>query len=290
MIAGPYHLDIPRYRRLDRATYRLDHHILAGSRTVEERYARMGVAPARRSFTYYGPIADRFDPARAPRGALRRELGIDLDVPLVGQVAHFYPTVDGHWAPPAVRGKDVKGHDVFVRAAALVSDRHPETRFVFVGGPWGPLGEALMEETLALARELGIDDVLTLTGWRTDVPELLPDMDVAVQASRSENLGGTIEALLMEVPMVATAVGGMPEAVVDEETGLLVPTEDPEALAEAICRLLEDREWARSLASAGRQRMLAGYTANRMVDDIDMVIRSVGRRRGLSGAPVRAPA
>src|SRR6202030_3494642 len=100
------------------------------------------------------------------------------------------------------------------------------------------------------------------------VASLLAAADVAVQCSLTENLGGTIEALLMECPVVATRVGGMPESVRDGETGLLVPPSDPAALAAAILRLLEHRDEAAAFGRAGRALMLERFTAARTADDV----------------------
>ena len=128
-----------------------------------------------------------------------------------------------------------------------------------------------------LGDELLRDRVL-FTGDHRDVPSLLAASDVAVQCSLTENLGGTIEALLMESAVVATRVGGMPEAVRDEETGLLVPPADPCSLAAAILRLLENREERLSLGRAGRRLMLERFTMTRMGDDVDTLYRSLTTR------------
>ena len=86
----------------------------------------------------------------------------------------------------------------------------------------------------SLVRDLNLTDRVTFTGYRTDVPEVLKALDVTVQASLSENLGGTIEGTLMETPMVATRVGGLIDSVVDGETGILVAADDPASLAKGI--------------------------------------------------------
>jgi glycosyltransferase involved in cell wall biosynthesis len=107
------------------------------------------------------------------------------------------------------------------------------------------------------------------------VASLLAASDVAVQCSLTENLGGTIEALLMERPVVATRVGGMPESVRDGETGLLVPPSDPVALAAAIIQLLENRETATAFGRAGRRLMLERFTSARTADDVAAVYRKL---------------
>ena len=135
----------------------------------------------------------------------------------------------------------------------------PAARFVLAGAGWGAAGERYRQDLIARCREERLDDVVTFLGRREDVPDILAALDVAVQCSLSENYGGTIEALLMERPTVATRVGGMPETIRHGETGLLVPARDPEALAAAILELLADRGRAQAMARAGRALMLERF-------------------------------
>jgi hypothetical protein len=99
-------------------------------------------------------------------------------------------------------------------------------------------------------------------------------LDVSGQASLSENLGWTIESLLMQRPLIATRVGGMVDSVHHEATGLLVPPLDPDGLANAICRFLDDRAWAASLGVAGRQLMLSRFTLEHTVSALDAIYRT----------------
>jgi hypothetical protein len=138
-----------------------------------------------------------------------------------------------------------------------------------------------------LAKSLGVDHAVIFTGMRHDIPDVLAGSDVAVQCSRSENLGGSVEALLMARPTVASAVGGLVDTVRDGETGLLVPMDDHGALADAILRLLDNPEWAARLGKNGRELMLREFTLAKTVDDIERLyvaeadkIAAGGRRSG----------
>src|SRR5207244_11638142 len=111
--------------------------------------------------------------------------------------------------------------------------------------------------------------------YRTDLHTVSISFDVAFYCSLTECLGGTIEALLMEPPTVASRVGGMPEAVRHEETGILVPPADPPALAAAIERLLADRGEAQQFARAGRSLMLERFTLARTGSDLASVYSRV---------------
>jgi len=166
-------------------------------------------------------------------------------------------------------GRGPKGHEDFLAAAQIVSERFPEARFVIAGSGVVEAGEAYRRQLM----EACTNDRVLFVGHVDDVVSLLAASDVAVQCSLTENLGGTIEALLMECPVVATRVGGMPESVRDGQTGLLVPPFDPPALAAAIVRLLEHRDEASAFGRAGRKLMLERFTAARTADDVAGVYR-----------------
>ncbi|WP_072375597.1 glycosyltransferase family 4 protein [Hyphomicrobium sp. NDB2Meth4] len=122
-------------------------------------------------------------------------------------------------------------------------------------------------------------------GLRSDVEGILADLDVAVQASLSENLGGTIESLLMQCPTVATRTGGMVDAVRDGETGVLVRPLDPGDLADGILRMLADYVQARTMAQRGRQLMLDKFTLERTVESLDATYaRQLSRGKGYRSA------
>jgi glycosyltransferase involved in cell wall biosynthesis len=237
----------------------------------------------------YGIDPAGFDPAAADRGRVRRELGLADGTPVVGQVAWFYPVLTPPIAPPGMEGRGIKGHEDLLAAARIVLDRRPDVRFLVVGDGFGELGERHFEDIRRLATELGLDDSVIFAGRRSDLVDVLAAMDVSVQASLSENYGGTIESLLMERPMVATDAGGMPEVVIHEQTGLLVPVLDPEALAAAILRLVEDPELGRRLGERGRARMLERHTIQHTIDGVIEVYREVAAERGLRRTPFDEP-
>jgi glycosyltransferase involved in cell wall biosynthesis len=260
MVPGPLHLEAPMTRWADRLTWWMDHRVVAGSGWTRDRYQALGLRPPRLECISYGADAVQFDPARVDRGRLRRELGIADGTPLVGLVAYFYPPKHGWQTPPFMRGRGLKGHEDLLAAVRLVRQRMPKARFVLVGSGSNAEGERYRERLMARCREDALlAEAVIFTGPRDDIAEVLAGLDVAVQCSLSENYGGTIEALLMETPIVATRVGGMPETVRDGETGLLAPPADPEALAAAILRLLEAPEAARAMARAGRRLMLERF-------------------------------
>jgi len=182
------------------------------------------------------------------------ELGIDLE-----RFAGGKTVLEGRIVGNIARLAAQKGHRDLVAAAPKVLERHPDVRFVVAGD--GELRSQLTE----LARPLG--DRFVFLGEREDVPDVLASFEVFAYPSRFEGLCvAVIEAQAAGVPVVATPVGGIPENVLDGETGLLVPPNDPVALAEAINRLLDEPELARTLAERARPRVAERYARERMVE------------------------
>ena len=155
-----------------------------------------------------------------------------------------------------------KGHRYLLEAAAQV----PQARFVLAGD--GPLRASLE----AQARSLGLEQRIQFWGYRSDIPDLLAGCDVFVLPSLYEGLPLSIlEAMSAGKPVIATQIGGTAEAVIPDETGLLVPPADPTALAAAIRKLLDDQPFARRLALAGQARVEREFSAVTMVQQVTNV-------------------
>jgi glycosyltransferase involved in cell wall biosynthesis len=155
-----------------------------------------------------------------------------------------------------------KGQRYLLEAAAQV----PQARFVLAGD--GPLRTSLE----AQARSLGLEQRVKFLGYRSDIPDLLAGCDVFVLPSLYEGLPLSIlEAMSAGKPVIATQIGGTDEAVIPNETGLLIPPADPAALAAAIRKLLDDRPFARRLALAGQARVECEFSAATMVQRVTNV-------------------
>jgi glycosyltransferase involved in cell wall biosynthesis len=147
----------------------------------------------------------------------------------------------------------VKGHDIAVRALPGL----PEVRLVIVGS--GPERAALLQ----LARDLGVADRVSLNGWSGDVGTQLAGFDVFCHPSRYEGLGlALVEAMAAGLPCVASEVGGVPEVL--GRCGVLVPPEDPAALALAVRQLRVDPAHRTRLGARARRRALAVFSTERM--------------------------
>lgn len=287
MIAGPFHLEAYTPRWIDRFTCWMDTAIIASCEFTRTLYERMGVARKRIAVIYYGPDETKFDPSATVPAPLRDEFGWSANTLLVGMVAYFYPELSrNRWMPPAVQGRSVKSQEDLIRAAPLILRECPLARILLVGSGWEEGGKAYLQRMRDLVAELGLERHVLFLGFRTDVAAILRAVDVAVQPSLSENLGGTIESLLMECPTVATRVGGMTDSIVDGETGVLVNPSDPPSLAAGILRLLHDRSSARAYGAAGRRRMLANFTLRRTVEALSRLYEEQTGRHPRGYRPV----
>jgi glycosyltransferase involved in cell wall biosynthesis len=156
-----------------------------------------------------------------------------------------------------------KAMDVLIEAAARLAPRFPRLRVLIVGeGADRPVYEALIDK-------LGIGDTVKLLGLRSDVPDLLAETDVAVLSTNSEGSPlSVMEYMDAGLPVVATRVGGIPDLIDHGVEGLLVEPRDPDGLAEAIARLLDDPDEARRMGERGRERRRREF-------DIDVMVRNL---------------
>jgi glycosyltransferase involved in cell wall biosynthesis len=175
---------------------------------------------------------------------VREEFAIAGKAPVVGNVAALAPH---------------KSQVDFVRAARIVADKSPDTKFLIVGE--GKLRGRLE----SLIRDLDLQGTVVLTGFREDPLEIMSAFTCFVLSSYLEGLGTSVmDAQAMGIPVVATDTGGVPDAVEDGVTGLLVPPRDPESLARAIVRVLDDVELRQRLAKTALAKS-RGYDYRHMV-------------------------
>lgn len=176
----------------------------------------------------------------------RAEFGLPAGAPVILDVAAF------GWH---------KAQEILVRATPAILAGAPEARVFLVGD-----GECL-PKVRDEAERLGVRERIVFTGFRTDVPSLIAGADVFVMCSVLEGLcTSLLDALALRRPCVGSAVGGIPEVLIDQETGLTVPPSDPPALAAAVLRVLGDRALGARLGDAGRRHVEAKFTVDAMVE------------------------
>ncbi|MEI9978132.1 MAG: glycosyltransferase family 4 protein [Edaphobacter sp.] len=167
----------------------------------------------------------------------------------------------------------VKGHDVFIRAAASILPQFPGVSFSIVGDV---LESDYFLELQHLIKELNLTDHFHFVGGITNLRGYLSTADIFVLPSRSEGFSNAIvEAMAAALPVVATNVGGNAEAVKDSVSGLLVPSEDPAALSSAIIRLLSDPSLAKAMGEAGKTLVAENFTTGTMMNRITAVYKDL---------------
>lgn len=183
------------------------------------------------------------------RDTARSTLGLPHGVPIIGLVARLVP---------------IKDVGTFLRSIPIVVREVPEARAVIVGD--GPERDRLT----ALAEELGVAHRCFFLGWTADMPAIYAAIDVLALSSLNEGSPvSVIESMASGVPVVASAVGGVPDLVVDGQTGLLVPPGSADELAAALSHVLRDGSLAAMLGGRGRSVATARFGAGRLVRDIE---------------------
>jgi glycosyltransferase involved in cell wall biosynthesis len=262
MSTSPIYLQAPSIRWIEIATLWMETGIIPSCAVTVDLLRDAGV-PERliQPILYYGPPPEPFDPETAEPEGLRAEFGLPPETLLVGSIAVFYARCgESSFVPAELHNKYIKGHTDLIEAIGLVVREFPTASLVLIGKGWGPLAEQTERELHDFVRDKGLEHLVHFAGWRASTPAIYVDLDVSVQASISENLGGTVESLLMARPTVATRVGGMIDSVIDGETGVLANPSDPADLARAIVELLRDPERGARLGRAGREYMLSRFT------------------------------
>ena len=226
---------------LGRAKYALCDCVICISEAVRRRCLEAGLPETKLKVVPDFVDCRHFDPDAAPT----EERDGPRTIAIVGRLAQ------------------TKGHRVLLKAMREVAKAAPEARLVIYGE--GEEKDSLQREAAAA----GLGERVTFAGFAADVRPALAAADVFVMPSLSEGLGvAVLEAMAMAKPVVVSNAGGLPESVVDGETGLVVPAGDAAALAAALISLLGDRDRARAMGQAGRRRALEHYDRPHVVGRI----------------------
>ncbi|WP_438014360.1 glycosyltransferase [Sorangium sp. So ce315] len=245
-----------------------DAHVAVSQSTADFMLKHNEVPSSKLHVVLNGIDLSRFRPDAAARARIRAELGIPQDAWVAGAVGRL---------------SQVKNHALLLRAAAAAGVLSDSGRLLLVGD--GPEAAPLR----ALAGELGIGDRVVFAGERHDVPELLSSSDVFVLSSNSEGLPlSMVEAMATGLPVISTAVGGIPALVADGETGFLVPSGDVDALAAKLAVLKADPEQARAMGKRGQKLALERYSAEHMMASyMDIYEALLARRESARRAVLR---
>jgi glycosyltransferase involved in cell wall biosynthesis len=217
------------------------------------------IDPSRITIIPNGILVEEFSSvAPGSRRVVREELGVGPGDPVVIMVAGL---------------REGKEHDVLIRAASHLVRERPTLKVVIAGdGPTRPRLEQL-------ASSLKMSEHVLFIGERHDVPELLHASDILVLASVAEAMPlSVIEAMAAGTPVVASAVGSVPDIIEDGVNGVLVPPSNTERLAEALARILDDPAAANQMVEHARNSVLENFTLDRMVNDYERLFERLTNR------------
>lgn len=200
---------------------------------------------------YNGVNLKNFDPAIVNKTQLKKKLGLPVRSHVVGMIANLHP---------------IKGYPDFLSAARFVINKLNDTHFLIVGD--GNLKVSLQRT----ATELNINENVHFLGAKSEITEILSIMDVSVLSSLSEGFSNTIlESMAMEKPVVATNVGGNPEAIVHGMNGLLVEPKASKDLSDAILLLLQNKKYAEYMGKNARETVRKRFSQDKMIKKITIL-------------------
>jgi glycosyltransferase involved in cell wall biosynthesis len=238
-------VDNPEPRWVVGLKYRLHDRVIAISDGIAQVLRDRGLPTAKLRVVRSAVDSAAYDRPCA-RAQVAQRIGVPEDALLIGVVAQLIPR---------------KGHALLLAALPSLVARHPDLQVLFFGQ--GPLAAGL-ESAIG---EAGLAGRVRLVGFREDLADLLPCLDLLVHPAHMEGLGvSLLQAACAGVPIVASRVGGIPEAVHEGETGLLVPPGDVVALGAAIAALLGDPERRRVMGAAGKALMASAFSIDAMVE------------------------
>ena len=236
-------------RRVQKVICTFANHILANSNAVRDRLVEDGYSPGKIGVIRNGIVIPE-QSRNGDRGPFHHELGLPENARLIAVISRLNP---------------LKGIEYFLEAAAILAARFDDIFFPIVGDGIDPDYTASLKD---MAAKLGLGRRVIFTGFRLDISSILPDLMISVLPSLSEGLSNVLlESMAAGLPVVATKVGGNPEVVEEGVTGLLVPSRDPSALADAVGTLLGNPDTAARFGTSGRKRVEAHFSLDRMIQD-----------------------
>ena len=239
----------PLTRRINRMTWDWQKQVIAVSQDVAASIHAHVRSQVPVEVVLNGVDLEHFNPAAWSGAAVRERLGISATAPVVSTVAVF---------------RVQKRLDDWLTAAKLLKASYPETHFLLVGD--GPLREEMKQ----LARSLGLEQSVHFVGLQQDVRPYLAASDVYMMSSVFEGLPvALLEAMAMGRPVVATAVGGIPEVIESGRNGMLAPAGQPQVLARAVGQLLSSPELRREMGASARRSVDERFSIRRMVAQLE---------------------
>ena len=246
------------------------------SNAVKKGLAERKLVDSKKAVVFYNGVdLNEFKIDHRNIAARKQQLGLHPELPVIAIVANPRP---------------IKDLETFIRAGREVLDRKHDAQFIIIGAECFHHGRSSYQTQLeALVTKLDLQERVIFLGNRPDVNRILPLADICMLTSRSEGFSNTIvEYMTAGRPVIATDVGGNREAIVENETGFLVPVQAPERIAELTVKLMSDKALAARLGKAGRKRIEKHFTLARMVENhqalYNVLLPGSGRNKNSASA------
>lgn len=229
--------------------------VICISQPLVELWIQSNLAPREKIRKIYSGIEIMDFKRKYNRSKIRTQLGLKPGQIAVGQVSKLW---------------EGKGHEDIMNACPKLIEQIPDLKVFFIGN--GPICEKLQ----SMVDKKGLQNTIVFLGHCDNVPEITSALDIAVLASHFEGMGRVVlEAMAVGLPVVATRVGGIPDLVVDQKTGILIDSHSPQQLAHGILLLATNQELRKNMGSAGQKRVDKRFSASTMVEQIGQLYEEV---------------
>lgn len=267
-VPGPLHLENSFFKLWELSSAGDQDYWIASSQYIKNLYLTNKVSAKKVFLSYYGNDYSSFGDQRT--NALRDKLGIPRDCFMVGNINFMYP-------PKFYLGQKtgLKSHETIIKAFAKVIKEQSIPNFigVLIGGQFPQSGK--YEEKLKnLAKSIDPERIILPGRVKfDDAGPIWPDFDLAVHTPLSENCGGVLEPLLSKVPTIGSKTGGIPELIISNSTGILIPNNKPEIIATAILQAFQDHQKHKQEAFTGQKLASKMFDINRTAEEIYQIYR-----------------
>ncbi len=269
-VPGPLHLENKLTNFAERRTATKADYWAGACKKTCSIYRDKGISADRVHLAYYG-VPQNDATQNVSKNILHSQYKIADNTMIIAMVSYFYK-------PKRYLGqiRGIKGHEDFIDAVKIVMKTHPNIVPVIIGNAWDGASEYEKKVKEYARNKLG--DKIIFVGYRSDIYDIYPEIDVVVHPSHSENLGGAAESLMLAVPTLASNVGGFPDIVIPQKTGCLVESKNPTDLADKITWAVEHHDELKAMAVKGQnlvKKMLnLENTAARVQDIYDYILRN----------------
>ena len=245
-VPGPLHLENIFFRKLEIGLSNKYDYWAGSCQKTCKIYENCKIPKNKIFFGYYAGDFDKYANKAKRTGKLRKEYNISNDTFLIGTVSYFYKP-----KYHLLQFKGIKGHEDFIDAFSILKEKYPNVKGVIIGGP-APGAEKYERKLKKRAQKKCGQDII-FTGFRKDILEIYPDLDLVVHPSRSENYGGCGESLSMAVPTLTSNIGGFPDFIKEGKTGYKFDVGKPKELEKKMEYIIKNYDEAKKTAKEGQK-------------------------------------